>query len=363
MKIPFSVLDYMHNEISEEINLKFKEVYNKGWFIQGEETKEFENEFAQYCEVKHCIGCGTGLDAIILMLKAAGIGEGDEVIVPSNTFIATVLAVSYTGATPILVEPNKKTYNLDGSNIEEAITDKTKAIIVVHLYGQLAEMDEIMKVAKIHNLMVFEDCAQAHGAVYNGKKAGSFGIASAFSFYPGKNLGALGDGGAIVTNDDELMCKIRALGNYGSDKKYHHIYKGTNSRLDEMQAAFLRIKLKHLDEYNNYRKKIAEMYLSGVTNEKIIMPYVHEKGDHIWHIFPVMTDDKNKLINYLNENGICTAEHYPVAIHKQEAYLEEIQGDFPIADYISTHEVSLPMYYGMKDAEAKYVIECLNSFK
>ena len=362
MKIPFSTFDNMHKNIKAEIMAKFEEVYDKGMFIQGEENSLFETEFAEYCGTKYCVGCGTGLDAITLMLRAAEIGVGDEVIVPSNTFIATVLAVSYVGATPILVEPNKKTYNLDGTTIEAAITDKTKAIIAVHLYGQLAEMDEIMEIADKHKLMVFEDCAQAHGAMYKGKKAGTFGIAAAFSFYPGKNLGALGDAGAVVSDNNDLIKKVRALGNYGSDYKYHHIYKGTNSRLDELQASFLRIKLRHLDEYNEYRQMVANRYLTEISNKKIKMPYVHENGTHIWHIFSVMAENRDDFVQYLDGKGVHTVEHYPISIHNQIAYKDEIVGEYPVAEYISAHEVSLPMYYGMTSEEVQYVIDCINKY-
>ena len=362
MNIPFSTFEYMHHEIREEMLAKVAAVYDKGWFIQGEEVLAFENEFADYCGVDYCVGCATGLDAITLMLKAAGIGKGDEVILPSNTFIATALAVSYAGAIPVLVEPNKRTYNLDGQGIKEAITSRTKAIIAVHLYGQTAEMSPILEIAQENNLLVFEDCAQAHGAIYQGKKAGTFGVAAAFSFYPGKNLGALGDAGGIVTSDQTLMKKIRALANYGSNKKYHHLYKGMNSRLDEIQAAMLRIKLRHLDEYNLYRQKIAEEYLSRINNKKIILPYVHETGNHIWHIFPIMTEKRDELKYFLEKRGIHTVEHYPIPIHQQEAYKGEFLGKYPIAEYIASHELSIPMYYGLSESERDYIIQIINQF-
>ena len=264
MRVPFATFDRMHGAIKEEMMDAFERVYDKGWFIQGEECEKFEEEFAKWNNVSYCVGVATGLDALYITLKALGIGNGDEVIVPSNTFIATVLAINYAGATPILVEPDSLTYNLSENGIETAITPKTKAIMPVHLYGQAAQMDQIMEIANRHNLFVIEDCAQAHGATLNGQKVGSFGIAGCFSFYPGKNLGALGDAGAVITNDPELAKRIRILCNYGSDRKYHHIAKGTNSRLDELQASFLRIKLRHLDDYNKERDVIAQKYLSGI---------------------------------------------------------------------------------------------------
>ena len=280
MRVEFATFNKMHDEIENEILAKFKEVYEKNWFIQGSEVEDFEEEFAAYCDAKYCVGCGNGLDALFLILKAYGIQEGDEVIVPSNTYIATALAVSYTGATPVFVEPSIITYNIDPEKIEEKITPKTKAIMAVHLYGQPADMDPILVLAEKYNLRVIEDAAQAHGALYNGKKIGGLGNAAGFSFYPGKNLGALGDAGAVVTNDKELADKVRALGNYGSDYKYHHIYMGNNSRLDEMQAAFLRIKLKNLrtgaiveDTYNT-NLKVEKAHI-----DKMPMQYLYQDGN------------------------------------------------------------------------------------
>lgn len=362
MKIPFSTFSEMHKEIREEVLSKFAEVYDKGWFIQGEECHKFEEEFAEYCGVKNCIGCATGLDAIYLILKAMDIGHGDEVIVPSNTFIATALAVTYAGAKPVLVEPDMDTFNLSDKGIEEAITEKTKAIIAVHLYGQTADMDPIIAIAKKHNLKLIEDAAQAHGATYNGKKAGSFGDAAAFSFYPGKNLGALGDAGAVVTNDDELAAKIRALGNYGSVEKYNHMYQGTNSRLDEVQSAILRIKLRNLDKTNASRISTAIKYLNGIKNTKVCLPSVGEHRTHVWHIFPVMVDDRPSFVKYLEEKGIMTVQHYPIPIHKQVAYKNENFGELPLAEKISASEVSLPLYYGMTDEEVEYVIDAINQY-
>lgn len=362
MRIPFATFEYMHEKIRTEVLQKFEEVYDKGWFIQGNECELFEKEFAAYCGTQYCVGCGTGLDAIYLILKAMGIGEGDEVIVPSNTFIATALAVTYTGAVPIFVEPDMETYNICGKGIEELITDRTKAIIAVHLYGQFAQMDEIVEIAKKYNLKVVEDSAQAHGATFYRKKAGSYGDAAAFSFYPGKNLGALGDAGAIVTNNKELAEKVRALGNYGSDRKYHHIYQGTNSRLDEVQAAILRIKLKYLDEFNEDRIRIANRYLNEINNSKIILPKIGNERKHVWHIFAIMTQEREQFKVYLEKNGIATVEHYPIPIHRQLAYRGIVKQDLPLAEKISSEELSLPMYYGMKDEEIDYVINVVNAY-
>ena len=361
-KIPFATFEYMHNEIKEEMLQKFEEVYDKGWFIQGEECAAFEKEFAEYCGSKYCVGCATGLDAIYLILKAMGIGAGDEVIVPSNTFIATALAVTYAGAKVVLVDPDEKTYNLGSEGLEAAVTEKTKAIIAVHLYGQAADMDAVKAVAQKYNLKVIEDSAQAHGATYKGKRAGSLGDAAAFSFYPGKNLGALGDAGAVVTNDKELADKVRALGCYGSKEKYHHIYQGTNSRLDEVQAALLRIKLRNLEHFNAARVAVAQKYLDGIKNEKIILPRIGENRTHVWHIFPVLTEKRDEFKGYLEEHGIGTVEHYPIAIHNQEAYRKENLPKMPLAEKISAQELSLPMYYGMSDEDVQYVIDVINQF-
>lgn len=366
MKVPFVSFKKMHSEISEEILNKFQEVYDKNWFIQGEEDTAFEKEFAEFCETQYCVGCGTGLDAIFLILKAMGIGPGDEVIVPSNTFIATALAVSYAGATPVLVEPKIDTCTIDPAKIEEKITDKTRAIIAVHLYGRAAEMDEITAIADKYNLKVLEDAAQAHGALYKGRKVGSLGYAAAFSFYPGKNLGALGDGGAVTTNDAELAEKIRMLGNYGSKVKYHHEYQGNNSRLDEMQAAFLRIKLKNLEKWNKDRNRIAEKYLKEINNPFITTPLpCDEEHYNVWHLFVVQSDERDALEQYLNNKGIGTTKHYPIPIHKQKAYSHETlsKESLPVAEKLASSVLSIPMYYGMTDEEIDYVIETLNRFR
>lgn len=299
-----------------------------------------------------------------MILKALGIGLEDEVIVPSNTYIATALAVTYVGAKPVFVEPKLETYNINPALIESAITSKTKAIIPVHLYGHPCEMRLILNIAKKYGLHIIEDCAQAHGATYYGQKIGTFGYAAAFSFYPGKNLGALGDGGAVVTNNKELAEIVRALGNYGSDYKYHHIYKGNNSRLDELQAAFLSAKLPYLDKMNEERRRIADRYLSEIKNNKVILPITQLDMVPVWHIFAIRCEERDDLENHLNNNGVGTNKHYPIPMHLQECYKELgfKLGDFPIAEKISSTELSIPMYYGMTNDEISYVIDTINSF-
>lgn len=364
MNVPFVSFRPMEKELDSDIRAAFERVYNASWYIEGKEDEAFEKAFAEFCHTDYCVGVGNGLDALMLALKSLGIGSGDEVLVPSNTYIATALAVTYVGATPVFVEPDIRTYNIDPANIEEKITDKTKAIMPVHLYGQPCDMDAIMEIAKKHGLLVIEDCAQAHGAQYKGKVIGSFGDAAGFSFYPGKNLGALGDAGAVVTNQQDIANKVRALGNYGSDYKYHHIYQGNNSRLDELQAAFLSAKLPHLNRMNEERRRIAALYMNGITNASIILPYVPEYAVPVWHIFAVRTENRDQLAAYLAEKGISTNKHYPIPMHMQECYqcLNIQQGALPIAEEISATQLSLPMYYGMTDDEIAYVIECINAF-
>lgn len=365
MKIPFVTFKPLENELNTELRTAFDRVFKRSWYIEGVEDEAFENAFADYCGSQYCVGVGNGLDALMLALKALGISEGDEVIVPSNTYIATALAVTYVGASPVFVEPKIETFNIDPERIEAAITSKTKAIIPVHLYGQACDMDPIMEIARKHNLRVVEDCAQAHGATYKGQKVGTFGDAAGFSFYPGKNLGALGDAGATVTNNKELAEKIRAFGNYGSDYKYHHIYKGNNSRLDELQAAFLSAKLPLLDKMNEERRRIANMYLSGIQNDKVILPIVPDYTVPVWHIFGIRCKERDALEKYLNDEGVGTNKHYPIPMHLQECYKEMgfKEGNYPIAEKISNTELSLPMYYGMTDEEVEYVIEKVGAFK
>ena len=365
MKIPFVSFRPMERELDAQLREAFNRVFDASWYIEGKEDAAFEQAFAEYCGQDYCVGCGNGLDALMLPLKALGIGAGDEVIVPSNTYIASALAVTYAGAKPVFVEPDIRTFNIDPSRIEAAITEKTKAIMPVHLYGQPCDMDPIMAIAKKYNLYVIEDCAQAHGATYHGKKISSFGIAAGFSFYPGKNLGALGDAGATVTGDRILADKVRALGNYGSDYKYHHIYQGNNSRLDELQAAFLAAKLPHLDRMNRERRRIAARYLSEIHNPALTLPYVMEGVEPVWHIFAVRCRERDRLAEYLGENGISTNKHYPIPMHLQGAYkdLNIPRGALPIAEEISATQLSIPMYYGMTEEEISYVIGKLNAFR
>ena len=364
MKIPFVSFLPMEKEINGDIRAAFERVFTRSWYIEGIEDEKFENAFAEYCGAKYCVGVGNGLDSLMLALKALNIGIGDEVIVPSNTYIATALAITYVGATPIFVEPDLETYNINPDNIVSALTEKTKAIMPVHLYGQACDMDRILDIADKYNLRIVEDCAQAHGATYKGKKVGTFGDAAGFSFYPGKNLGALGDAGAVVTNSKELASKIRAIGNYGSDYKYHHIYKGNNSRLDEIQAAFLSAKLPFLDKMNNERRRIAGMYTEGINNPKIITPFVIPECIPVWHIYGIRCSERDALEKYLNEKGIGTNKHYPIPIHLQDCYkdLNIPSGMLPIAEEISNTELSIPMYYGLTDEEVKYVIDVINDF-
>lgn len=365
MTVPFASFRPMHNEVREQLDKAYQMTMERSNFIQGCECKAFEEEFASYCESKYCVGVANGLDALFLILKAYGIGIGDEVIVPSNTYIATALAVTYVGATPVFVEPDISTYNINPELIEKAITEKTKAIIAVHLQGRAADMDSIIKISEKYHLKVIEDAAQAHGVRYKGKRVGSLGDAAGFSFYPGKNLGAMGDAGAVVTNDKELADKIRALGNYGSDYKYHHIYQGTNSRLDELQAAFLRVKLKNLDKWNCARNQIAKKYFEGINNSEITLPLQPDNVyEHIYHVFVIRCDRRDELETYLNENGVGTVKHYPIPMHLQPCYadLNIEKGSYPVAEEISRTVLSIPMYYGMTDEEIEYVIDLLNNF-
>lgn len=362
MKIPFSTMDRMHAAIREEMMAAFTDCYDTGWFIQGKQCEAFEKEFAAYCGSEYCVGVANGLDALFLSIRALGLGAGDEIIVPGDTFIATALAVSYAGATPVLAEPELLTANLDGHGLEELVTEKTKAIIPVHLYGQMADMDPIMAFAKKHNLYVIEDCAQAHGATYKGRKAGTIGDVGCFSFYPGKNLGSLGDSGAVVTNNKELADKVRALGNYGSDRKYHHIYKATNSRLDEVQAALLRVKLRYLDKQNEERNQIAAKYMAGIKHPDVVLPVIGENRTHVWHVFALMCKDRDGMAQWLNDHDIGTNCHYPIAVADQPCYAEENLVRWPNATKIAAEELSLPFFIGMTDEEIQYVIDTINAY-
>lgn len=364
MNIPFVSFLPIEKELNNELKQAFERVLKSSWYIRGKENEIFQKEFAKYCGCNFCVGVGNGLDALMLALKALDVREGDEVILPSNTYIATALAITYVRAKPVFVEPDIRTFNINPALIEEKITKKTKAIFPVHLYGQACDMDPILEIAKKYGLYVIEDCAQAHGAKYKGKKVGTFGDAAGFSFYPGKNLGALGDAGAVVTDNKELADKIQAFGNYGSDYKYHHIYKGNNSRLDELQAAFLQAKILHLDRMNEERRRIAGRYLKEIKNVKILLPQVIEGTEPVWHIFSICCKNRDELADYLKEQGIETNRHYPTPIHLQECYkdLNIKKGELPIAEEISATQLSIPMYYGMDEEEISYVINAINNF-
>ena len=364
MSIPFLDLKAPHLELRDELQQAFTEVLDSGWFIQGKQLELFESEYAAYCGTKHCIGVGNGLDALHLILRAYNIGVGDEVIVPSNTYIATWLAASQTGAMPVPVEPDERTYNINPALIEAAITPKTKAIMAVHLYGQPADMDAINAIALKYNLKVIEDAAQAQGAGHKGKLAGNLGDAAGHSFYPGKNLGALGDGGAVTTNDDELAHKLRVLRNYGSQIKYYNEVKGFNSRLDEMQAAFLRVKLTKLTEWNTRRKEIAVYYIANLDASNLVLPFVPDWADPVWHLFVVRSKNRDQLQQLLNDSSIGTVIHYPIPPHLQNAYseLNYIKGSFPIAEIIHEQVLSLPIGPHLGSANAITVCSAVNAF-
>lgn len=362
MKIPFLDLKASYIELKEELDNAYARVMESGWYILGQEVSLFESEFAEYCGVKYCVGVGNGLEALHLILRAMNIGQGDEVIVPSNTYIATWLAVTYAGATPVPVEPDERTYNLGPAGIEEAITPATRAILPVHLYGQPADMDSILEIARLHNLKVIEDAAQAHGARYKGKRTGGLGDAAGFSFYPGKNLGAFGDGGAVTTNDDVLAARVCSLRNYGSHKKYYNECKGFNSRLDELQAAFLRGKLRKLDEWNKRRAAIADIYLKDLADvPDLTLPHVTVDAEPVWHLFVIRTPEREKLQQYLAEQGIQTMIHYPVPPHKQDAYSEMASLNLPISEKIHQEVMSLPMGPSMNQKEISAIIEVIRN--
>ena len=361
--IKFLDLEKINNRFRDEIDTRIKTILDKGWYLQGEENEKFCKNFAKYCGTKYCVGVANGLDALNLIIKGYGFGVGDELIVPANTYIASILAISENGCTPVLVEPDINTYNINPDLIEEKITSKTKAIMVVHLYGQAVEMEHIWELAKKYNLKIIEDSAQAHGAIYKGKKVGNLGNASGFSFYPGKNLGCMGDGGAVTTNDEELYKKIKAIANYGSDYKYHHIYKGTNSRLDEIQAAVLDVKLKYLDSDNAKRREIANYYLENIKNDKIILKKPYKDDANVWHLFPIRTEKRDELQEYLKENNIQTLIHYPTPPHKQGAYKEWENQNYPISEEIHKTELSLPISPVMTDEEVKKVVQVINEWK
>lgn len=360
MNIPFLNFEPMHSEVHDELQAAFNSVLKSNWFVLGNHVNQFETEYADFNQVKHVIGVSNGLDALHLSLLALGITKGDEVIVPSNTYIATVLAVSYVGATPVFVEPNIETYNIDVEKIEAAITNKTRAIMPVHLYGQACQMDKIQDLALKYNLYIIEDNAQSQGASFNGKLTGSFGHLNGTSFYPGKNLGALGDAGAVTTNDDELANKIRVLRNYGSNKKYFNETIGYNMRLDELQAAFLSVKLKQLAKWTAQRQEIASYYNELLKDiPGLILPKTAENATHSYHLYVIRTKNRDELQKHLTDNGIGTMIHYPIPPHLQEAYsnLGFKRGDFPIAEELADTMLSLPMWPGMGREDVKTITE------
>ena len=364
--INFLNLKAINEQYQEELKAACARVIDSGWYIMGQELTQFEHEFADYCGTKHAIGVANGLDALILVLRAwkelGKLNSGDEVIVPANTYIASILAITENDLVPVLVEPDENTYNLCPEKVRAAISSKTRAILPVHLYGQLSPMPELMVLAEEFQLLVLEDCAQAHGAQILGKKAGNWGHAAGFSFYPGKNLGALGDAGAVTTNDDELAQSIKALRNYGSHKKYENLYRGLNSRLDEIQAAMLRVKLPYLDRETIRRQEIAKHYLNNITNSAIQLPYVLEETGHVWHLFVVQCAEREALQCWLQEHGVQTLIHYPIPPHKQQAYSDWNNLSLPLTERIHQQVLSLPMDPTMSDEAVEKVIAAVNGF-
>lgn len=370
--IPFLDLKAINGKYREELIQASIQVIDSGWYIQGEQVKQFEQEFADYCGTKYAIGVANGLDALILIFRAykelGKLEDGDEVIVPANTYIASILAITENRLTPILVEPDSQSYNLSPALVKQAITPKTKAILAVHLYGQLADMTSLNRIAKRYNLLMIEDSAQSHGASINGRKAGNWGDASGFSFYPGKNLGALGDAGAVTTNDRELALALRALGNYGSSKKYENLYQGINSRLDEMQAALLRVKLRYLDTDTTRRKEIALAYSEGINQPGLTLPIqttitnIQDLESHVFHLFVIRTHKRKNLQAYLDERNIQTLIHYPIPPHKQKAYHGWSSFSYPLTEKIHRETLSLPISPMMSDNDIQKVIEELNAF-
>jgi dTDP-4-amino-4,6-dideoxygalactose transaminase len=365
MMIKFLDLRAINKLYETELTEAYNRVLDSGWFLLGKELSSFENNYASYCGSRYCVGVANGLDALILIIKAykeLGIfKEGDEILVPSNTYIASILAVSVNGLKPILVEPNILTYNIDPDLIEKSISKRTVAILPVHLYGQLCEMDRINEIAAKYNLKVIEDCAQAHGATYkDGRKAGNLGNAGGHSFYPGKNLGALADGGAITTNDQDLYKTLQALRNYGSHVKYENLYKGINSRLDEMNAAFLDVKLRYLNDVISKRRMVAERYLNEIKNPKIILPNVKIEESHVWHLFVVRSNNRSLLQEYLEDNGIQTLIHYPIPVHQQQAYSEWNSTNYPVSEKIHEEVLSLPMSEVLAPEDIHAVIHVIN---
>ncbi len=364
MKIHANTLDRQFYMFQEEYEEKALSVLRSGWYILGNEVKEFEKEFAEYIGSRHCVGLASGLDALWIAFRLLGIGKGDEVIVQGNAYIACVMGITINGAKPVFVEPDEF-FNIDVTKIEEKITCRTKAILVVHLYGQASNMKVIMSIANKYNLKVVEDCAQSHGACYNGKQVGTWGDIGCFSFYPSKNLGCFGDGGAITTNSDVINQQFCVFRNYGSEKRYHNMMVGTNSRLDEIQAGLLRVKLKHLDVYNEERAQICNKYLKEINNELVKVPQIAENAATVWHQFVIRTDYREELIEYLNNYEISTLIHYPIPPHLSEAYsyLRVQEGALPITEKYAKEVLSLPLYNGMTEEEINYVINIVNRFK
>ncbi|NNN99375.1 DegT/DnrJ/EryC1/StrS family aminotransferase [Vibrio sp. B1-2] len=364
--INFLELKLVNAQYRDELKEACSRVIDSGWYIMGNELKAFEQEFAEYCGSKYCIGVANGLDALILTLRAwkelGKLSDGDEVIVPSNTYIASILAISENNLTPVLVEPDINTFNLTAGGIESAITEKTKVILPVHLYGQISPMKEIMQLAKKHDLLVLEDCAQSHGAMIDGKKAGTWGDAGAFSFYPGKNLGALGDAGAVTTDNEELLEVLSALRNYGSHEKYKNKYKGMNSRLDEIQAALLNVKLKYLNLETERKKEIANKYIDGINNMDIILPSWNDDRNHVFHQFVIRVLEREHFVKYMEKSGIETMVHYPIPPHKQVAYSEYSLYNLPVAEIISQSIVSLPISSALSDEDIDHVIKTINTY-
>ena len=366
MKVPFLSLKDVTQKYKDEIHEAGLRVIDSGWYLQGSENEKFETDYANYIGTQFCVGCANGLDALIWIFRAyIELGQmkpGDEIIVPANTYIATILAITENGLVPVLVEPNINTYQIDDNLIESKITPKTKAITIVHLYGQCAYTDKIGELCKKYNLKLIEDNAQAHGCIFNGKKTGSLGDAAGHSFYPGKNLGAIGDAGAVTTNDKDLAKTIRSLANYGSQKKYVFKYCGRNSRLDEIQAAILDVKLKHLDEDVSLRKKIANRYINEIKNSKIVLPKITDSKQHVFHIFPILCEQRDELQTYLTSKDIGTNIHYPIPPHKQECYKEWNNIRLPVTEQIHEQELSLPMSPCLTDEQVQWVIDCINNW-
>lgn len=363
MKIMPNRMDRGFERYQDEFEAKALSVLRSGWYVLGKEVENFEKEFAAYTGAKYCVGLASGLDALWLAFRVLGIGAGDEVLVQGNTYIASVMGITINGATPIFIEPDEY-YSISADKLEEKITERTKAVLVVHLYGQASRMDEVVRVCKKYNLRLVEDCAQSHGACFDGKMTGTFGDIGCFSFYPSKNLGGFGDGGAIVTDDEKIAADMRMYRNYGSEKRYYNKVVGTNSRLDELQAGLLRVRLTHLEELTKERRKLAGRYTEGIRNPRIVLPTVREHADSVWHQYVIRCEDRQELIDYLNDREIGTIIHYPIPPHLSEAYgyLGHKKGSFPVTEHYADTVLSIPMYNGMTDEEQQTVIDSLNAF-